>query len=300
MEPIDRESKMPRKEMKMSKRLVPLMMCSVFLAVAGAREPPGSLLQSLRKHTWQVGPEISYYQYKEPGLMEEEGTLYGIVGSYTYRGWAALSAEELAMDPAGRRRGQMFKLDGRFSWGEVDYDGELTDGTPYTIDDIDDYVLDFRLLWGSDSLGAETLNTFYIGLGYRYLNDDPSFDPYGYERESNYFYVPIGIDTISDLGNRSCFGLTGEVDLLLFGIQVSHFSDLDPAYDDIENLQWFGFGLRGSARYEKKTQALDFVIEPFIRYWWVEQSDPEYFNGLVAYEPKNRSLEYGIHLIFRF
>lgn len=277
----------------MAQRIAALILCLVFAGVASSSEKTPSLLESLQNHTWELGPQISHIQYKEPGVMEEEGTMYGLIGSYTYRDWVRPGSE---VSDGGR----MLRLEGRYSWAEVDYDGTVTRETPYTVSDVEDYLLEFRLLGGSDTVTSKSLNTGYLGFGYRYLNDDASFDPYGYERESNYFYMPFGIQTTNDLGDGLSFGIGGEFDLLLFGIQVSHLSDVDPSYDDVKNLQWLGFGLRGSARLQKSTKHFDLVVEPFITYWWVEESDPQYVDGAIVWEPRNRSLEYGIQLLFRF
>ena len=101
----------------------------------------------------------------------------------------------------------MFRAEGRVAFGQVDYDGgiidlETSEITPYSIDDIDDWVFEGRLLLGADWLYGSILNTLYAGIGYRYLNDDISFDPVGYERESNYLYIPIGyqFDNGSEMG----------------------------------------------------------------------------------------------------
>ena len=280
-------------ELKMPKRIAALIVCFVLVGVGSGGEKTPGFLGSLQTHTWEVGAEISHIKYKEPGVMEEEGTMYGLIGSYTYRDWVRPDSE---VSDGGR----MLRLEGRYSWGEVDYDGSITGETPYTVSDVDDYLLEFRLLAGNDAVTSKGMNTGYLGFGYRYLNDDASFDPYGYERESNYFYMPFGIQTTNDLGDGLSFGLAGEFDLLLFGIQVSHLSDVDPSYDDVKNFQWLGFGLRGSTKLQKKTKHLDIIVEPFIRYWWVEESDPQYIDGAIVWEPRNRSLEYGIHLLFRF
>ena len=120
------------------------------------------------KHAAEIGTEISYIKYKEPGIMDEKGMMYGVVGSYTYHNTL------------------MFRAEGKWSYGKVDYDGELSDGTPYTINNIDDYILEFRGLLGYDFFLSQTLSlTPFTGFGYRYLNDDPSFDSAGYKRESN-------------------------------------------------------------------------------------------------------------------
>jgi hypothetical protein len=118
----------------------------------------------LPKHSVDLGTELSYIQYKEPGIMKEKGVMYGLIGSYTYHHYV------------------MLKADGKIAYGKVDYDGQLSDGTPYTINNIDDYMLELRGTAGFDIPIMSSTLTPYLGIGYRYLNDDPSFDPAGYER----------------------------------------------------------------------------------------------------------------------
>lgn len=242
----------------------------------------------VKKHTWELGTEISQIKYEEPGLMKEDGIMWGILCSYTYR------------------NNLMLKAEGRFSYGEVDYDGQLQDGTPYTIDGIDNYMLEFRVLGGYDfPILKATILTPYIGFGYRYLNDNASFDPAGYERESNYYYSPIGIETFTDLQNGWFVGLTIEYDLFWKGVQKSHLSDAVATLNDAENDQKDGYGIRGSIKFQKKGEKVDFVIEPFIRYWDIEKSEGASItlSGTiirVAFEPENDSTEIGIKFAAKF
>ena len=37
------------------------------------------------KHIFEIGPELSYVQYKEPDVMDEKGPSIGVSGSYTQR-----------------------------------------------------------------------------------------------------------------------------------------------------------------------------------------------------------------------
>ena len=250
----------------------------------------GSILaEPLQKHAWELGTEISHITYEEPGVMEEEGVMWGLLGSYTYRdNW-------------------MLKAEGRYSYGQVDYDGQLSDGTPYTIGGIDDYMLELRGLGGYDfTVSTETILTPYIGFGYRYLNDDLSFDPAGYGRESNYYYSPIGIETLTKLQNGWSVGLTIEYDLFWKGIQESHLGDFLAGLDTLKNDQEDGYGIRGSIKFQKKSRKLDYAIEPFIRYWDIEKSEetPITFAGtpigLVGWEPANNSTEFGIKFAAKF
>lgn len=273
------------------KKLLTLTICFVFVGVAAGQDKPSSFSESLQKYTWNLGTEISHIRYEEPGLMVEEGTMYGLVASCTYRGWAGPSPE------AQHKKKYMHRVEGKFSYGWVDYNGELSDGTPYKWDNIFDYMLEIRYLIGYDFLKTTTMHIPYIGIGYRYLCDDEgTSDPYGYERESNYIYCPIGIEYITVLNKDWSLGGTAEFDLFLIGIQRSHLSDISPLYEDIENRQMEGYGLRGSIKFQKKGEKVDWAIEPFIRYWDIAKS--EVSKG--AYEPKNNSTEYGIRLAAKF
>jgi len=240
-----------------------------------------------QKHPWELGAEISHITYKEPDVMRDKGMMYGIAGSYAYH-------ENL-----------MLKAEGRFSYGQVDYKNSGT------MNNIDDYILEIRGLGGYDfyMFEASTL-TLYIGIGYRYLNDDSSgkitsTGAGGYERESNYIYSPVGIESVTSLKNGWSVGARGEYDIFWWGKQISHLSDANPNFGDVRNTQRRGYGLRGSIKLEKNGEKLDFIIEPFIRYWNIAKSndsDVTYAGVIIGYgyEPKNNSTEIGCKLAAKF
>jgi hypothetical protein len=276
-------------------KVVPLVVaCCTFvnLGIAGEAENQDSA-SLLHKHTWQVGPEISYFKYKEPGVMTEEGSLYGLGGTYTYRPWA--DANDVAV-----KGGNMLRLDGRLSFGQVDYDGSLLDGTPYTMKNIDDSLFELRVLGGRDYLRSTSLTSFYFGLGYRYLNDDASSDPVGYQRESNYLYLPLGVEYTHQLSEGGSLTPRAEVDILIVGRQVSHMSDSDPSLHDVTNDQTSGYALRASVRFQKRFGGFALALDPFVTYWNVSESKDKVEDGITYYEPKNWSLEYGLGFIFMF
>ena len=251
------------------------VVCLVFICAGrGFSEP-------LKEHTLGVSTDISYIVYDEPDVMEEKGMMYGAGVSYTYR------------------KDMMFKAEARFSYGQVDYKNSGT------IDSIDDYILEFRGLVGYDLSEYEGYGiTPYIGLGYRYLNDDSSgrvssTGARGYEREANYFYSPIGIEIINPLKNDWSMRIALEYDHFWKGIQKSHLSGAVAGFSDLKNDQNEGYGLRTSLRLQKKTEKIDFLVEPFIRYWDIKQSETTNitYNGVLwgyGWEPKNTSTEIGI------
>jgi hypothetical protein len=244
--------------------------------------------EEITKHFLTLGTEVSYIKYEEPGYMQEKGMMYGIVGSYAYHNKL------------------MVKLEGKFSYGQLDYDGAYQNGTPLTISGISDYMLEFRGLLGYEFPLRAVMLTPYSGLGYRYLQDNSQDkDAGGYQRESNYIYIPIGIETVANLGNGWSLGANIEYDIFVWGRQISYLSDVDPSYYPLENEQMKGYGVRGSISIAKKGKKVGFIIEPFIRYWNIKESREGYiiYQGTpIAYgiEPNNDSTEIGCKLAITF
>ncbi len=267
--------------------MIKISTLAIFLIFAGT----GSVLAKaiFPKHSVEVGTEISYIKYEEPDVMEETGAMYGIVGSYTYH------------------NNFMLKAQGKWSYGQVDYSSQGTG----TLDGVDDYMLELRGLGGYDFPVSETVTiTPYIGFGYRYLYDDlrgtSSTGAKGYQREANYFYSPIGIEAIVNLKDGWSLGPTVEFDYFWAGTQRSHLGDFFAGLDTLENDQDEGYGVRGSIKIQKKGDKIDFLVEPFVRYWNIGESEKSNITysgtpiGLIGYEPKNNSIEIGGKLAAKF
>lgn len=241
------------------------------------------------KHSFALGTEISYFRYKESN-MEDKGVMYGIAGSYTYH-----------------INKMMLKTEGKFAYGQIDYDGSTWVGTPVTESGIPDYMLEFRCLLGYDFVVAKKITiTPDFGFGYRWLQDNSQEkSPSGYKRESNYLYLPIGIGVITPLDKSWSLGANIEYDFLLWGEQKSYLSDYDPGFNDIGSRQTRGYGARGSLSIAKKGERIGFIIEPYIRYWNIADSDIgpiTYYGKIVDYgmEPSNESVEFGCKLAITF
>jgi len=100
-------------------------------------------------------------------------------------------------------------------------------------------------------------------------------------------------------------GAVFEYDYFWKGEQKSHLSDVDNSYSDLENTQKKGYGLKGSLKLTKHAEKIDFVIEPFIRYWNIERSDMtalRYTDIVIGYgyEPKNTTVESGVNFSAKF
>lgn len=247
--------------------------------------PPSSL---------ELGMELSSFHYSEPGMMDEDGSLYGVNGSYT----------------SHRPNNVMWRFAGRFSTGELEYDGATQGGTPLTMD-TKDFILGLRGLLGYDYEVRRSIVTPLIGLGYRYWTDDSSEHTGGYKREIQYLYSPIGVETASPLKETWIWGLRAEYDLFWGGEVTSHLSDVQPSFNDPVNDQNFGggYGLRSSLYFKRpENVSWPVSIEVFVRYWDIDASDiaPVTFHdsSLAKYstavgyciEPANNTTEYGIRL----
>lgn len=242
----------------------------------------------LKTHAFEVGAETYYMKYEEPGLMKNEGWMYGVIGSYTYH------------------NGVMARIEARLAKGEVDYSSTNTGSA----DNMTDVAFETRGLLGYDFRHGSALITPYIGFGYRYLNDDSegtvtTTGALGYERESNYYYSPIGVEVLIPLTDRWYLGLAGEYDLFWSGKQKSKLSGAISGLSDLENDQDDGHGARASISFKKRYDSLTLNLGAFFRYWWIDNSEvvPRTQAGvLVGYdlEPENETYEAGVMISLFF
>jgi hypothetical protein len=235
------------------------------------------VLQSLAY--WQVGPTVSYLHYKEPGVMQDNGTMVGVQGAYTH------------LAP------YLFKLEGDYVTGHVNYDGSGSNTSR-------DYIVETRGIVGKPLSFNPNLSP-YIGMGFRYLHDRGAGDitstgAAGYNRSQSYFYSPIGMMVQfpeSFQGWRVMGQL--EYDQLWQGVNHSHLSVI-PGYVDAIFEQSHGRGCRFMLNFDRKFNGVTLRIAPFYRYWHIQQSNAVY---IVAHdhwgmEPENHLSESGLSLQF--
>jgi hypothetical protein len=255
--------------------------CLVLMGATAAFSAPA------REFVVDAGLQLSQITYKEPGLMKETGFMYGFFLSYIHK-------KEL-----------MAKFDGLLTFGQMKYVGSDWSGTPLTITGINDTMLELRAVFGPADPLSDTLAIVpYIGIGYRYLYDGANNSPGGYRRESNYLYLPIGIESPFPTKTGWTVGFSLEYDLFLQGKQVSHLSDADPGFNDVENTQSSGYGLRGSLRFIKSSRN-SIILEPFVKYWKIGESSVSLLTlygspYMYVVEPANNSTEIGVRCTVRF
>ncbi|MBL8013163.1 MAG: autotransporter domain-containing protein [Candidatus Omnitrophica bacterium] len=246
-------------------------------------------------NTVEAGFEYNHFRYEEDVFdLVDKGDLFGVYANYTYRPARGHSALEDVLD--------VYKLEGRFNYGEVDYKSNSSG----TIDGITDWTYEARVLAGKDLLmGKNVRITPLVGFGYRYLNDDTSglvssTGASGYEREANYFYIPVGLEMAARITENWIVSPSIEYDIFLHGRQESHLSDVSNAYPDITNKQHDGFGVRGAVKFIREFPSMSLVFEPYYRYWDIEDSNVSTGVGglfiVSGMEPANTSQEYGLRL----
>ncbi len=261
-----------------------LLMFLILMAAA-----PVYAQQPLKQHMFEVGPEVYYHSYEEPNVMEEKGVFYGAQAGYEYHEKIYARAEV------------------RAALGEVDYTSPVSG----TLDNIEDWLFESRAVAGYDFAAADNLIvTPFLGFGYRYLNDDSagkrtSTGAAGYERESNYYYSPIGVAALLEPQPDWKLRASAEYDLLWKGKQKSHLSGAISGLNDVENDQDEGYGLRGSVGLEKVGKTTDWWIDGFVRYWNIDDSDLQPITYLgqtigLGYEPANETVQVGATVGVRF
>lgn len=239
---------------------------------------------------FEAGFQVSGYRYQEhvPGMgdfMHFSGPKFGV----TATGSVAL------------QRGFWFTGDFRFAYGFNEYRNFIDQ----TKSGVPDYLWDVRAVGGKDfifenlSLAGRSFDLSvspYTGFGYRNLLNDArgnyGNNTWGYFRDSEYFYVPVGVTSRLGLSQESRISATFEYDHLAFGRQTSYLGNVSERYPDLANDQNGGYGLRGSVFYERP----NWSVGPYFIYWDVDRSDTS-FGG---YEPHNQTVEYGAQTRYRF
>ena len=217
--------------------------------------------------------EVERWDYEEPSFMSKTSApaLIGMaVESYGVQG----------------ERSQFYSLRGHL--GQTNYRSISTgrlDRTP---------LYRMQLETGLIRPVSQSLDLFY-GLGFRWLYDAAggrlsSTGHAGYDRESSYFYLPVGFRIPFSQGS-----MRGQYQIFVQGTQVSHMTDIPGGLSNLSNKQTHGYG------YELTYQT-DQTFGVYVRYWSISDSSINQYrtdSGPVnAYEPANSTLELGLRRAF--
>ena len=253
-----------------------------------------SFAQSIYKtHTFGIGFETFYIDNEEDTNPDVswDGTMYGGYFYYAFHGSNNL----------------MVAADLFVACGELTYDGYLDpSGQNYSADS-DDWIVEIRGLIGYNfSVRSGSILTPFTGFGSRYWNDQVQ-SRYAYEREVSYYYSPIGLMFAAPLTDNWNWGIEAEYDLFWGGRVESHLSDLGAGWSDAEN-EWDvgdGYGVRGSIWFAGDVHDnLGMRIEPFVRYWDIDDSDIDNVNTpygpAYGYEPATTVFAAGVRVGLEF
>lgn len=190
-------------------------------------------------------------------------------------------------------RGWFLRLHGRYAKGEAST--TFPDGDKFTA--VPQEIWEGRLEWGGDiNFERGPIVAPYIGLGYRYYQDKgfghrTTFGGFGTDIEVEYYYLPVGATVFLNLGSAWTINTRAEFTLLLRGMDKSNTSELAGVNFDIDNELRYGRGAGAEILIRKRfTRGLAIAFGPFIRYWNIDDSEPD--NGFFA--PANDSVEAGV------
>lgn len=245
----------------------------------------------------EIGVTISSYAYSEPSLN------------------VSMKATNLGLDYTGTYAfGNDWFVLGNLNYnnGSVKYSGTGTQSG------IPQYYYDIKAAVGYDFAVEGIQLSPYIGLGYRFLSQQwggtsTSTGALGYDRQSTYNYIPIGvINRIAVNDNKAKIETTFEYDYLISGNQFSGLSSLNGTHSgttyanvpNSNNSQKSGYGLNLTVMYKED----NWGVGPYFKYWNIQQSqtnsavikiDGTNYNYSV-WEPSNTTKEYGVKAIYRF
>ena len=224
---------------------------------------------------------ISQYAYNEPSLGV---TFQGYKGGIDFYRTQKLSNDYFAL--------------GKINYfnGPVNYTGSTS------ASNIPEYYIDGQLGVGRDFEYSNAVFSPFIGIGYRYLYETFSKVTSGYDRQSQYIYIPVGFINRISINGGAKIETTVEYDQLLAGYQMSKLSQVSSTYSDLNNNQKSGYGISASVIYKKD----NWGVGPYYKYWNISQSDRQIIyvsgveSGYYGYEPANVTSEYGIKLTYAF
>lgn len=245
---------------------------------------------------WDPGLEVAIthsptFNYREPGLMEQDGHLTGLAAHWT-----------LAL-----QNDAFLRFSGALGAGRTDYDGATMDSGTAATSEADDAVLEVGARIGA-RFSDELPLSGYAGIGWRYWDQDlqdgitEDGDPVaGYERYHQYLYLPLGLRFApAPTGGGLRWAFQAELRPLLWGEAGADIPSLGSFRLSMDQ----GTGYALSARLE---QALDHIhlealfAELAWTYWDIERSEfAPTGGGQFVFEPANRTTEVSISLGVRF
>ena len=179
----------------------------------------------------------------------------------------------------------------RLAAGQVDY----TSAGTGTMTEVPDYQFETTGYLGMPFEGSNSRTTIFSGLGFRYLLNASglklsSTGHAGYDRESRYIYIPIGVNI-----ETGPWELRGEYLYFIYGQQKSYISQVSANYNDITNDQEEGSGMKLTAKYYSDK---NFGYEFYMDYWDIADSKVDVTGNFM--EPRNTTSETGFRVFWHY
>ena len=179
----------------------------------------------------------------------------------------------------------------RLAYGQVDYRSAGTG----TMAGVPDYQFETTGYLGVPYEGSNSRTTIFSGLGFRYLLNASGLKQSttghsGYDRESRYVYVPIGLNY-----EKGQWEFRGEYLYFLYGQQTSKISQVIASYGDVTNDQEEGSGIKLTAKYYFDQ---DSGYEFYMDYWDIADSKIDVTGNFM--EPRNTTSESGIRIFWKY
>ena len=260
--------------MRLNQQTIQLKAMRALLCATAVFAQPYGMAQSgglATKTGVQVGLSLSDYKYEEPSFMTLKAKKIGLDYSGTY----VMGAEWPNPENAWFLRGDL-----QYSTGKADYRSPISGALNGTTD----WYFEARSLVGRDYNMGSYLLAPYIGLGFRHLLNDV-----GYQRESNYTTLPIGVTHKMRLSAQSQLLTTVEYMHLIRGVQHTKL-----ALQSVSLVQHSGYGLRLGVMKRFDTWS----IGPTLTYWHMGPSDVGGQPPVI--EPKNTTYELGFKGVYHF
>jgi hypothetical protein len=229
---------------------------------------------------FSIGVAGQHYLYREPGLMKDNGWLAGINADFVY----------------GFKNPFFIALETRILGGKAHYSSNGTG----KMKNVTQFIFEMRPLFGHNfQISSTTTLSPYTGLGYRYKSDysdrrRTTTGHVGYDRISQYLYLPLGLKTNHTLNQEWDLTTRGEFDLLLVGRQESKFKGIG----SIHHRQNTGHGFKAEVNFVKKLCNKKSAISfgPYFHYWHIKDSN--IVHGTM--EPRNKTYETGLAVKYHF
>jgi len=260
--------------MGLNQQTTPLQALRALVCATAVFAPPFALAQAGDLYTKtgvQLGFSLSDYTYDEPSYMTLKAKKAGLDYSGTYALGAAWPNPENTWFVRG---------DLHYSTGKADYRSPISGA----LNGRTDWYFEARALLGRDFNIGSYLLAPYLGLGFRHL-----FNDLGYQRESNYTTLPIGVTHKMQLSDQSQLLSTVEYMHLIRGMQKSRLPTQNVSLE-----QHRGYGLRLGVMKRYDTWS----IGPTLTYWYMGPSDLGGQPPVI--EPKNTSYELGLKWFYHF